>query len=239
MTQYTSWLFFNYFTTQTHFTVKATQYLYWRFLISLDPFCIVFEVDVEVNLRLMVNWSVCLLGVGLPSGAHDQVFVFSLMMMMMRHPLWWEDVSVIYLYNCFWTLPEQSLLGQTQAQLRTPPTWRARSPYLYPPGTGWPSYTPGHWVPFCHLLRLAGQQWRYSNLPPHWWHRFSSQSQVMTYGQSVSMSWCRPLWNLWTDIIFCLKVAVLSLWGALSDERSGLPPVSHYHQKVVHCQNVI
>jgi hypothetical protein len=27
-----------------------------------------------------------------------------------------------------------------------PPTWRARSPYLYPPGTGWPCYTPGHWV---------------------------------------------------------------------------------------------
>jgi hypothetical protein len=23
----------------------------------------------------------------------------------------------------------------------------ARFPYLYPPGRGWPSYTPGHWVP--------------------------------------------------------------------------------------------
>jgi hypothetical protein len=32
--------------------------------------------------------------------------------------------------------------------LETPPTWRARSPYLCPPGTGWPSYTPGHCVPF-------------------------------------------------------------------------------------------
>jgi hypothetical protein len=29
-----------------------------------------------------------------------------------------------------------------------PPNWRARSPYLYPRGTGWPSYTPRHWVPF-------------------------------------------------------------------------------------------
>jgi hypothetical protein len=28
------------------------------------------------------------------------------------------------------------------------------------------------------------------------------------------------LWNLWPDIIFCLNVPVLSLWGALSDERS-------------------
>jgi hypothetical protein len=32
--------------------------------------------------------------------------------------------------------------------LETPPTWRVRSPYLYPPGTGWPSYTPRHWVSF-------------------------------------------------------------------------------------------
>jgi hypothetical protein len=31
-----------------------------------------------------------------------------------------------------------------------------------------------------------------------------------------------PLCNSWPDITFCLKVAVLSMWGALSDERSGL-----------------
>jgi hypothetical protein len=32
----------------------------------------------------------------------------------------------------------------------TPPTWRARLPYLYSytPGTGWLSCTPRHWVPF-------------------------------------------------------------------------------------------
>jgi hypothetical protein len=34
------------------------------------------------------------------------------------------------------------------SDLRLPPTWRARSPYLHPPGTGWPDYTPRHWVPF-------------------------------------------------------------------------------------------
>jgi hypothetical protein len=27
-------------------------------------------------------------------------------------------------------------------------TWKARSPYLCPPVTGWPSYTSKHWVPF-------------------------------------------------------------------------------------------
>jgi hypothetical protein len=44
------------------------------------------------------------------------------------------------------------------------------------------------------------------------------------------------LWNLWPDIILCLKVAVFFLWGALSDERSDLSPVSHCHQCLVHCQ---
>jgi hypothetical protein len=34
------------------------------------------------------------------------------------HPLWREDVSVIYSYNCFWALPKQSLLGRSPAELR-------------------------------------------------------------------------------------------------------------------------
>jgi hypothetical protein len=31
-------------------------------------------------------------------------------------------------------------------QIRDSPTWRPRFPYLYTPGTGWPGYTPRHWV---------------------------------------------------------------------------------------------
>jgi hypothetical protein len=93
------------------------------------------------------------------------------------HPLWRENWSVICLYNCFWAFPEQSLSGPSHTELttifytvsfETPPTWRARSPYLYPPGRGWPSYTPRHWVPFSPPLRLAGLRWRYSNPPPLW-----------------------------------------------------------------------
>jgi hypothetical protein len=34
------------------------------------------------------------------------------------------------------------------SQIRDFPNWRDRSPYLYPPGTGWPSFTPSQWVPF-------------------------------------------------------------------------------------------
>jgi hypothetical protein len=33
-------------------------------------------------------------------------------------------------------------------RFETLPTWRARSPYLFLPGKGSPSYIPGHWVPF-------------------------------------------------------------------------------------------
>jgi hypothetical protein len=35
---------------------------------------------------------------------------------------------------------------------KTPPTWRARFPYLYPPRTGRHSYTPGHWITFLSPL---------------------------------------------------------------------------------------
>jgi hypothetical protein len=34
----------------------------------------------------------------------------------------------------------------------TPPNLETRFPYLYPLGTGWPSYTPGNWVPFASPL---------------------------------------------------------------------------------------
>jgi hypothetical protein len=33
-------------------------------------------------------------------------------------------------------------------RLETPRTWRTRSLYLYPPGTGWPGYNPRDGVPF-------------------------------------------------------------------------------------------
>jgi hypothetical protein len=35
----------------------------------------------------------------------------------MGHPLWREDGSVIYLYNCFWALEQQSRLGASPAEL--------------------------------------------------------------------------------------------------------------------------
>jgi hypothetical protein len=55
-------------------------------------------------------------------------------------PAWREDGSNSLIHSD----PSPSYLS--------PPTWRARFPHLYPPGTGWPSYTPGHWVPFTSSL---------------------------------------------------------------------------------------
>jgi hypothetical protein len=40
--------------------------------------------------------------------------------------------------------PDHILLSQ----IRDFPNLESRSPYLYQPGTGWLSYTPGQWVPF-------------------------------------------------------------------------------------------
>jgi hypothetical protein len=41
-----------------------------------------------------------------------------------------------------------------------PPTWRTRSPYLYPLDIGWPSYTPRHRVPILvAFYDMHGLQW--------------------------------------------------------------------------------
>jgi hypothetical protein len=37
----------------------------------------------------------------------------------------------------------------------TPSTWRAKSPYLYHKGKGWPSYIPKHWVLFSSCVALT------------------------------------------------------------------------------------
>jgi hypothetical protein len=54
--------------------------------------------------------------------------------------------------------------------------------------------------------------------------RFSKSNKVkvkftlrLTVSQSVSL-----IWNSWPDIYYCLTVTVLFLWGALSDNSTGL-----------------
>jgi hypothetical protein len=50
-----------------------------------------------------------------------------------------------------------------------------------------------------------------------------SQSYITTDGQPASLSWNKaPIWGLRPDLDYCLTVACLLVWGALSDERRGL-----------------
>jgi hypothetical protein len=67
-------------------------------------------------------------------------------------------------FNCCWPSPMQSFSGPSPAGLitifyslrfQTTSSWRVRSPYLYPPGTGWPIYNPKQWVPFSMPLTTS------------------------------------------------------------------------------------
>jgi hypothetical protein len=77
--------------------------------------------------------------------------------------LWGEDKSVVY--NCCWTSSAQSFSSPNPAGLmitfyclrfETPPTWKARSPYSYPPGNGGPVMSPDIGFPCRRLLQLTG-----------------------------------------------------------------------------------
>jgi hypothetical protein len=50
-----------------------------------------------------------------------------------------------------------------------------------------------------------------------------SESYVTTDGQSASLSWNKaPIWGLRPDFYCCQTIARLLMWGAVSDERTGL-----------------
>jgi hypothetical protein len=54
--------------------------------------------------------------------------------------------------------------------------------------------------------------------------RSQSQRYVTTDGQSASLSWNKAptIWGLRPDFYYCLTVTGFLMWGALSDERTGL-----------------
>jgi hypothetical protein len=50
-----------------------------------------------------------------------------------------------------------------------------------------------------------------------------SETYVTTDGLSASLSWNKaPILGLRSDLYYCLTVASLLIWGAFSDERTGL-----------------
>jgi hypothetical protein len=57
-----------------------------------------------------------------------------------------------------------------------------------------------------------------------WKEQSQSQSYVTTDSQSASLSWWQaPIWGLRPNFYYCQTVAGLLMWGALPDERTGLP----------------
>jgi hypothetical protein len=84
-----------------------------------------------------------------PFGADDKIlnfFEWHLLSSSGGHPLWREDGSVICSAITHWLESCRTQNHILLSHLRLSSTWRARSPYLYPSGTGCPSYTPMHWV---------------------------------------------------------------------------------------------
>jgi hypothetical protein len=77
-------------------------------------------------------------------------------------------------------------------RFETSPGWRAKSPYLYPPGQRGPVIPPGTGFPFRRLLRLAGIRWRYSNPPPHG-ILFSIKLKVRVTLAPINPSWRQVL----------------------------------------------
>jgi hypothetical protein len=79
-------------------------------------------LEVEVNLRPTVSRPVCL-GVRRPSGTCDQFFfLFEISFRQLRvcyfvAPSLTRGQVCNLLYNCFWALPEQSLLGRSPSEL--------------------------------------------------------------------------------------------------------------------------
>jgi hypothetical protein len=118
--------------------------------------------EVEVKLRQTVSWPACL-GVRHPSGTRSQLFFLLGIFCRQLWVCYFVAASLTRgrIYNLLLLLVLASTILRDSRPyfivpiLETPPTWRSRSPYLYPPGTRWPRYTPGTGFPFRRLLWLA------------------------------------------------------------------------------------
>jgi hypothetical protein len=127
------------------------------------------ELEVEVNLRLTVSRSVCP-GVRRPYGTRDQFFF--LLEIFFRQLTLYYFVTPSLTRGRICNLLVQLLLGLARAvtlgsksrrthghillfHLRLPQPGGPGSRIYIPPETGWPSYIPGHWVPFLSPLTTS------------------------------------------------------------------------------------
>jgi hypothetical protein len=87
----------------------------------------------------------------------------------------------------------------------------ARFPYLYPAGTGWPSYTPGHWVPLfvaSYDSQDSGGGIFFKNI---------LLSAMLTFSVQLRKTWLTLLRNvnMTTERNFYVRKPALFIWGNL------------------------
>jgi hypothetical protein len=187
-----------------------------------------------LKLKLIKDRRPVCLGVGLSSGAHDQIFVFCLTIagFLMWGTLFDEKMGLWFTWTITsgpcqssdsWVEVPQNSRPYFTVSSETPPTWRARSPHLYPQGTGWPRALGSFLSP---LTTRRALRWSYSNPPPHGDSMHESESELHYNWQSVSKSWCRAQSGTFGQRSIFFKVTVLSFGATFSDERSGLSFIS-------------
>jgi hypothetical protein len=74
------------------------------------------------------------------------------------------------------------------------------------------------------VFSFTVNEWRTKNICSlNYWTPLRVESDVTTDGPSASLSWNKaPVWGLRSDFYYCQTVAGLLIWGALSEERTGL-----------------
>jgi hypothetical protein len=142
----------------------------------------------EVTLRLTVGQSVCL-GIEHPCGTCNQILLP--IRMLLSYIFVVPSLTrgrVCYLQcNRSMVWVDQNPKPYFTVSSETPTTWKLRFPYLYPPGTGWPSYNPGHWV----LFRISIPVSLYSlSLSTSQENADYSKSKPKLLNDSVSQSVC-------------------------------------------------
>jgi hypothetical protein len=83
-------------------------------------------------------------------------------------PLWREEGSAVCSAITQWSKSRRTRSYTLLSHLRLPQPRGPGSHIYIPQEQGGPVISLGTGFPLCHLLQLAGPQWRYSNPPPTW-----------------------------------------------------------------------